>query len=293
MLFSHTIAERFSQYKRIRAQYHQIFGTTPRLLFPKTFNEHLQRRKLLLRNPIYTTCSDKLQARTFICRQVGHQYLPQLLGAYEHPDQIDLDSLPAKFVLKCTHGSGWNVLCEDRAKLDWKTEADRLEEWLSLNFYQRHLEPNYLHHAPKIVAEEWLEPPINSPGDLPDYKIFVFRGQPRLIQVDATRTSDHRRTILTPEWEVMDVDYQYLRPATTPAKPPHLDKMLDLAARLGEPFGFVRADFFETDRGLLVGELTFYPEAGLGRFDPPEFDELFGSFFTSPATTPSAFPEAS
>ncbi|GHV11249.1 hypothetical protein AGMMS49938_01580 [Fibrobacterales bacterium] len=34
--------------------------------------------------------------------------------------------------------------------------------------------------------------------------------------------------------------------------------------------------------GILFGELTFYPESGLGKFNPTETDQLFGEWLKLP-----------
>ncbi len=60
---------------------------------PNTFSEKLQWLKLHDRKPEYT-------------------------GVYDSPENIDWDYLPNSFVLKCTHGSSSNIICEDKSKLD-------------------------------------------------------------------------------------------------------------------------------------------------------------------------------
>jgi hypothetical protein len=36
-------------------------------------------------------------------------------------------------------------------------------------------------------------------------------------------------------------------------------------------------DLYEIAGQVKFGEVTFYPEAGLGVFNPPEFDQIFGA----------------
>ena len=40
-------------------------------------------------------------------------------------DEIDWDSLPSQFVLKCNHDSGGLVICRDKSKLDMKAACKR------------------------------------------------------------------------------------------------------------------------------------------------------------------------
>ena len=61
-------------------------------------------------------------------------------------------------------------------------------------------------------------------------------------------------------------------------KPVHYDKMVEIAERLSAGIPFLRVDFYEVDGRLYFGELTFYPASGWVGFNPPEWDEIFGSW---------------
>ena len=72
---------------------------------PGTFNEKLQWCKLHYRNPELVRLADKYGVRSFVEERVGAKYLVPLYGVYESVEEIDLDELPERFVLKCTHDS--------------------------------------------------------------------------------------------------------------------------------------------------------------------------------------------
>ena len=61
--------------------------------------------------------------------------------------------------------------------------------------------------------------------------------------------------------------------------PDHLNKMIDCARVLAEPFSFVRVDFYDTDRPF-VGELTFFPGGGFSPFHPSKWDNILGSWIS-------------
>jgi hypothetical protein len=63
------------------------------------------------------------------------------------------------------------------------------------------------------------------------------------------------------------------------ARPKSLGKMITAASTLAKGFDFVRVDFYEIGEKPYFGEMTFTPEAGLGRFDPPEIDRLLGQMW--------------
>ena len=85
---------------------------------PVGFNEKLNWLKLHEIHPEYTRLVDKLAVRDYIAETVGGQHLFPLLGAWDRFDQIDFDSLPEKFVLKCNHDSGSVQLITDKSKMD-------------------------------------------------------------------------------------------------------------------------------------------------------------------------------
>ena len=85
---------------------------------PKTFNEKIQWLKLYDHNPIYTTMADKFAAKDYVASIIGEEYIIPTIGVWDKFDEIDFDSLPNQFVLKCTHDSGGLVICRDKSKFD-------------------------------------------------------------------------------------------------------------------------------------------------------------------------------
>jgi hypothetical protein len=65
--------------------------------------------------------------------------------------------------------------------------------------------------------------------------------------------------------------------------------MIDICRKLSEESDFVRVDLYSIGDQVFFGELTHYPEAGFGRFDPPAFDLEMGSYWTvdMPLAAPS------
>lgn len=54
-----------------------------------------------------------------------------------------------------------------------------------------------------------------------------------------------------------------------------------IAETLAQDFIFVRIDLYGRPEGVLVGEITHAPLAGLPVFDPPEWDERLGGLWTT------------
>ena len=62
-------------------------------------------------------------------------------------------------------------------------------------------------------------------------------------------------------------------------KPPHWETMLEIATKLSQGTDFVRVDLYDLPDRVVFGELTNYPNTGDVTFDPPEYDDYFGSFW--------------
>ena len=98
--------------------YFEKTGETLNLDNPRTFNEKIQWLKLYDSTPIKTLLADKYAVRGWIKEKIGAKYLVPLLGVWDSFDDINFNTLPERFVLKCNHGSGYNIIVKDKSKLD-------------------------------------------------------------------------------------------------------------------------------------------------------------------------------
>src|SRR5690606_7545301 len=99
-------------------------------------------------------------------------------GVWNTFDEIDFKSLPNKFVLKTTHDQGGVVICHDKDKLDLDKCRLKINKHLNSNLYYKFREWPYKNLKPRIIAEEYIE---NSQGDLVDYKLYCFDGEPKIV----------------------------------------------------------------------------------------------------------------
>ena len=63
---------------------------------------------------------DKYNVRQYIKTKIGEEHLIPLIAVYQSVEQIDFDSLPNQFVLKCSHDSGSTIICKDKAEFDFE-----------------------------------------------------------------------------------------------------------------------------------------------------------------------------
>ncbi len=252
-------------------------GHRPRLLNvknPRTFNEKIMYLKI---HPVIKNgemLADKYRVRDFIAEKIGEQYLVPLFGVYDKVEDIDFNSLPEKFVLKSNHGSGWNIVCKNKQEINWKKACKKMEYWLTHTQYYVSREWQYRHCPRKIIGEQFLE------YNITDYKFFCFNGEPRYIQIDTGRFTNHHRAIMSTQWELMPFALGYAIPQEIPQRPQQLEEMIRLAKILSEGTNFVRVDFYIHDNKVYFGEITLHPNGGCDYFSPNEYDKILGDMIS-------------
>ncbi len=264
----------------LKFRYFVTFGRRLDLAAPATFTEKLQWLKLYGQPRQYAPLADKLQVYGYVRERIGDAHLNRLLGAYERAADIPWDDLPERFVLKATHGSGWNLIVADKARTDRQKALQTCEQWLQGKYSPYSREPVYADIPPRIICVEYLGDPDT---ELFDYKLYCFNGRVRLIHVDTERFRGHRRTYYTPDWQRLPFSYTYPVRNEDVQRPAALGTMIELAERLAGDIPFVRVDFFYIHNRVIFGEMTFFPDAGFGAFDPPEWDAIVGSYLRLPS----------
>lgn len=261
----------------IKVFWKQMMGYPLDLKHPKTFNEKLQWMKLYDRNPQYTFLVDKIKVKDWVADKIGPQYVIPTLAVYDRVEDIRLDELPDRFVLKCNHDSGGVIICRDKSTFDLDLARNVLKERLAYNFYWEYREWPYKNVEPKVFAEELLSDGDNN--DLPDYKVFTFGGVPKLIQVDFDRFKEHKRNLYNTSWNFLEAEILYpSQKEHVFEKPEKLDELLTCAAKLGDGFREVRTDFYIVQNQLYFGEMTFFHGAGTESFNPPELGLKMGDW---------------
>lgn len=244
---------------------------------PKTYNEKLQWLKINDRNPLYTKLVDKYLVRDYIKDKIGEEYLIPLIKVYNCPQEINWNKLPNKFVLKGTHGSGCNVICDNKEKLNKKGVINKFNKWLKYNWYWYAREWPYKNCKPRIICEKHMLD--ESEKDLKDYKIFCFNGEPKLIQVDIDRFGNHKQNFYDKNWNFKDVKIWCENdPDNQIEKPKNYDDMIRISKILSKPFPHVRVDLYNVDGKIYFGELTFSHNSGLANFIDKDLEIKMGNW---------------
>ena len=281
--FVHFLIDHFPQYfiqRSWKARYgHKIDWNNP-----KNLNEVIQ--WLICHTDIaeWARLTDKYAVREYVKSKGLEHILPQLYGVWSDANDINIDALPNKFVLKCNHDSG-SVYIIDKNQCDnIDSVKEELNKKLSVKFGYEGLEMHYNKIKPLIIAEEFLQ---SSPDELKfsksliDYKIWCFNGKAHWITCFFGRTSAGAFI------EVHDLDWNYYPEYTVVTnhyfngggrvpRPGSLDIMIKAAEKLSEGFPQVRVDFYEVKNKVYFGEMTFTSLAGRMDFYSDDFLRIMG-----------------
>ena len=262
---------------RIARRYYRTYGRLPRLLRPKLYSEKIQHRKLFDRRPYLTTTSDKFAMRGYASNILGEDLAPEIHYRTTEPSTIPFASLPKRFVVKATHGSGWQRIVKDRNELDTRALVADCERWLSTDYSRKGDEWFYAGIEPQIIVEELLD---DGTGHSPrDVKLLVFNQRVRIVQIDSDRFRQHRRAFFDASWHRLPI-YDRKGEIEGPVeRPSRLDDIIACAEALAHETDFVRIDCYQVGSRIVLGEMTHCPGTGLSPLYPPVWDERFGAMW--------------
>lgn len=256
-------------------------GVMPNFKCPHTFNEKLQWLKLHDRNPLYTKLVDKAEVKPWVAERIGWEHVVPTLGLWDSFDQIDFDTLPERFVLKCTHDSGGLAICRDRATFDVEAARRKIESSLSRNYFWGGREWPYKNVRPRVLAEEYLDA---GPFGMIDNELICFGGHARCAFTCTGRAEgDLRVDFFDLDRNHLPFTRHYSNADVSSEAPANLKEMLALSQRLADSIPFVRVDFYEVAGELYFGEMTFSSGSGFERLDPEQWDDGLGSWIELPA----------
>ena len=260
----------------ISKEYALFFGRKLNWDNPQTYNEKIHVSKLYMPSPLKTKLADKVAVREWITEKIGSEYLIPLLGVYDNFDEIDFDTLPERFVIKCNHDSGSYTLVKDKSKLDKKFLRRKYEYCLKQIFALLTFEMHYRDIQPKIVIESFLDS-----AALNDYRFFCFDGKPYYCAIDFYDGGHTRnaRNFYGMNWNVQPFVLEYPNYQGEAPCPKNFDEMKKIAEELCKGFGHVRVDLYSAGEKIYFGEMTFAHANGFQRFMPDEWDYKLGALW--------------
>lgn len=269
----------FSPELTTRLMYLYNFKKPLNLKNPQGINEKLQYLKLktYYNNPIITQCVDKYRVRDYIEEHGHSELLPRLIGgAYSSAKELleHWNEYPERFVIKCNHGCGYNILVTDKENINVKDAIKTVDGWLKEDFWKIYCEPQYRFVKKRIIVEEYLA------DDIKTYKFYCFNGIPEVCYVSSNGENGEKDLYL----DYFDMDWKWL-PITLEghihseekvSKPQNFKEMIDIATELSKDFPFVRVDLYNVDGKVFFSELTFIPTGGNMKLTPETVLEDWG-----------------
>lgn len=241
---------------------------------PVTFCDKQNWLKVNDIHPEYTQLVDKIGVRDYIKENFGEEYLFPIHGVWENFDDIDFESLPEKFVLKCNHDSGSVKVITDKSKINKEELKDFFTGRLKMNSYVFGREYPYKDVKPLIYAEKYMV--ADGESDINDYKFFCFDGKPEIMFIATDRSQDVKFDFFDMDFNHLDIVNIHEQSGIEIQKPKMFEQMKEFAAKLSQGMKFVRIDLYEIGGKIYFGEFTFFHGGGFWPMYPEKWEYELG-----------------
>lgn len=254
-----------SSHKQLYWQIHRLFARElrrfPDLANCRDFNDRIQWLKLFDQDREIVRCCDKLGVRDRVRECLGDGYITEAYQVASQFSEIRLVDLPAQFVIKANHDSGTVQVVSDKSSLDLEAAEARFNQALLRAHGWCYGEWAYAYVKPKIFVEEYLVDPSGSP---PDYKFYVVEGSVRFCHYIYDRHVQAKEQVIDLHGTDMKLElYSSFIYGSAFKKPQQWTEMIAVAEAVGNGFKCVRVDIYLVNDRIIVGEMTFWPMAGL------------------------------
>ena len=181
-------------------------------------------------------------------------------------DLIDFDSLPDKFVMKCTHGCKWHYIIKDKNKILADKQLyykirQKMTGWLEQKFcFFEGFEMQYKDLEPKIIIEPLMRD--NGRHNPAEINVYCFNGIPKLVMKQCIYDElsyccyDEKFNVIEPIFTGVEDTY------ICQNADENIKIAFELSKKLSRDFKFVRADWMIYQNKIYFGELTFTPYSG-------------------------------
>lgn len=164
-------------------------------------------------------------------------------------------------IIKCNHGSGWNVVIPDgNFNADYLTS--KLMEWLHTNYaYVGGYEWHYEHIVPGLLIQPLLKP------NMLDWQFYCLDGEIVAcdLQKKYSKSIVENVAFVGPDGGKLDwyIGKEPSIPRLTGSMKQAFDQMIPYVKEIASKFKFVRVDLFNDDGKIYFCEATFAPCSGI------------------------------
>jgi len=139
------------------------------------FNDKIVWAMMFDATALKAKCADKYRAREYVAEKIGNEYLPELHGVWDSPDEIDIAGLPEKFIFQFNTGTGKQKIVPDKSVLDMGALRDEMRKWFTRHYWTRTCELQY--RVPyKVIARELLDIRLDR-----EFRLYCFDGKVEFI----------------------------------------------------------------------------------------------------------------
>lgn len=208
----------------------------------------------------YAPLEDKIVVRNYIKEKGLEDILLKQYYTWNNVDDIDIDKLPEKFVLKTNNGSGGKniFICRDKNIFDINSAKEKLRAALAKKDV---FEKQYNLIEPKVICEELIDTGCDAWPT--DYKFTCIHGEIVDIFIGTEREKEVKFCTKDLNWNPLPYTKEDYLPTKEPKKPETLEEMIRIAKILSKDFPFVRVDLYDYRGHVYFSELTFTPWGGL------------------------------
>ncbi len=256
-----------------KVMYKQLLGKKLDLKNPQTFNEKINWLKIY-KYPnidVIAKCADKYLVRDYLKKISMDKYLVRLIGVYKNVDEINWEKLPQKFVLKCNHGSGYNIICTNKKEFEKARAEKQLKKWLKEDFGMVSGEKHYSKIDRRIICEEYLG------ENLTDIQFWCSYGKVLFVSYIKNPHGDNEKATFDENWNKLRFVTSLPILHGKIERPQRFEEMLSVARKISKPYIFLRVDFYILSSGdIKLSELTFTPASGFVNWNPSNMDYEIG-----------------
>lgn len=228
---------------------------------PQTYDEKVRWLLVNCYGKKESKYADKYEVRSYVEECGLSHILIHCYGVWDRVENIEINRLPQKFIMKATQGSGpdcYAIVRNKKDKAELNEALQKMKKALKFNTAKFSCQYHYKYIKPRIICEELLEDE-HGKSHMTDYKIVCTNGIARYILVCSDRSEG--RDYFDREWNYLPFTKPEYRSKYKIPKPEGLQKMLNIAEKLSAPFAVARIDLYNVNGKIYFGEITLTPSA--------------------------------
>ena len=153
-IFVKKIKEKYYYYKRVifLKKCGRIYNESNLI----TFEDKLNWLLIHDTNELKGKCADKILLHEYSKLKIGKDICNKILKVYKNVEEINFKELPNSFVIKANHGSGFNIIVNNKIQLNIEKTTKLLKDWIKIDYGKIGAEFHYSLIKRKIFVEEFI-----------------------------------------------------------------------------------------------------------------------------------------